>query len=198
MKKHFALCLLTVIVILSSCQKESSTDSNTATIEGTYKLKYLTSKTNSTITGDDGEKAVTTSDYTTIDNQGTILFDNSNLSATGLTYTVDTIANVYLYQDNQLINSSSYPFQFTLPVSNSVASYKLIGADSIYFPGGSLTSGVGGSGSIPTGPSGGRYSLNGKLLTLTQNASKDSTFVDSGITFHMTESAVSSVVMEKQ
>ena len=197
MKKHFALSLLTVIVILISCKKESNTDNNAA-IEGTYKLKYLTAKTNSTITGDDGEKAVTISDYTTIDNQGTIVFDNSNLSATGLSYTVDTIANVYLYQDNQLINSSSYPFQFTLPASNSVASYKLIGADSIYFPGGSLTAGVGGNGSIQAGPSGGRYSLNGKLLTLTQNASKDSTFIESGVTFHMSESAVSSVVMEKQ
>ena len=197
MKKHFALCVLTAIVTLISCKKESNTDDN-PTIEGTYKLKYLTSKTNSTIIGDDGEKAITTSDYTTIDNQGTIVFDNSNLSATGLSYTVDTIANVYLYQDNQLINSSSYPFNFTLPASNSVASYKLIGADSIYFPGGSLTAGVGGTGSIQAGPSGGRYTLAGNLLTLTQNVSKDSTFIESGVTFHMNESAVSSVVMEKQ
>jgi hypothetical protein len=196
MKKHLILGFLSLIVMLGSCKKDKN--SNTAEIQGTYKLKYLTSKTSATATGSTGDKSVTTSDYTTINNQGTLVFDNSNLTATGLTYTVDTDAKYSLYQDNQFIDSSSYPFTFTLPASNSMAAYQLIGADSIYFPLGSLTSGVGGTGSIQSGASGGRYSLTGNLLTLTQIASKDSTFVDSGETIHLTESAVSSVVMEKQ
>lgn len=197
MTKHLLFSLLTTIVILSSCKKDSS-GTNTSAIQGTYKLKYLTSKTNSTAIGTDGEKIVTTSDYTTINNQGTLIFDNSKLTATGLTYAVDAKAFYYLYQDNQLVDSSSFPFTFTLPASNAVAAYKLIGADSIYFPQGSLTTGVGGMGSSQSGASGGRYTLTGNLLTITQNGSRDSTFEDSGITFRMNESAISSIVMEKQ
>ena len=196
MKKHLILGLLSLIVMLDSCKKDKNSD--TAGVQGTYKLKYLTSKTNAVATGTTGDKSVTTSDYTTINNQGTLVFDNSNLTATGLTYTVDTDAKYSLFQDNQLIDSSSFPFTFTLPASTSMAAYLLIGADSIYFPQGSLTSGVGGTGSMQSGASGGRYSVTGNLLTLTQIFSKDSTFSDSGETIHLTESAVSSVVMEKQ
>ena len=76
-----------------------------------------------------------------------------------------------------------------------MATYKLVGADSIYFPQGSLASGMG---ATQSGPSGGRYTLNGNLLTINQAGSKDSTFQDSGETYHMTESVVASIVMEKQ
>ena len=114
MKKHLTLGLLSVIAILGSCKKDNKT--TTTEIQGTYKLKYLTAKTSSTVTVSDGEKAVTNSDYTTINNQGTFVFDNSNLTATGMTYAVDTVANYYLYQDNQFIDSSSFPFTFSLPV----------------------------------------------------------------------------------
>jgi hypothetical protein len=197
MKKHLVLSTFAAIVMLISCKKDNK-DNNAAAIEGTYKLKYLTAKTNATTTDNSGEKAVTTSDYTTINNQGTVVFANSTISATGLTYAVDTEAKYYLYDGVDLIDSSSAPFTFTLPSSNSVAQYKLIGADSIYFPQGSLTSGVGGTGSIQGSASGGRYNLSGGLLTITQIGSKDSTFEDSGETIHLMESAVSSVVLEKQ
>jgi len=194
MKKHFIVSLLTVIVMLGSCKKDNSSNTATAGIQGTYTLKYVTANTSSTLTGSDGEKSVTTSDYTTINNQGTLVFDKSNLTATGLSYSVDTQAKYYLYQDAQLIDSSSFPFTYTLPASNSVTAYKLIGADSIYFPQGS----VGGTGSTPSGAIGGRYHLNGNLLTIIETGSKDSTFEDTGVTFHLNESAVSSVVMQKQ
>ena len=197
MKKHIILSLVTFILILASCKKENN-NNNAAAIQGTYKLKYLTSKTNSTATGTDGEKIVTTSEYTTINNDGIIVFDNSNLTATNLTYSVQTVASSYLYQDNDLIDSLTYPFTFTLPESNSQAAYKLIGADSIYFPQGSITSGVGSTGSTQLSASGGRYSFTGNLLTITQTASKDSAFENSGVIFHLNESAISSVVMEKQ
>jgi hypothetical protein len=127
MKRHLILNTLAVIVILASCKKDNK-NNNSAGIEGTYKLKYLTAKTNSTTTDNSGEKAVTTSDYTTINNQGTLVFTSSNLVATGLTYAIDTEAKYYVYDGADLIDSSSYPFTFTLPASNSVAQYQLIAA----------------------------------------------------------------------
>lgn len=193
MKRFLNYSLLAALVIFYSCKKDNANTS----IQGTYQLKYFTSKTNSTITGSDGEKSVTTSDYTTINNGGTFAFDNSKFTATGITYTINSMASAYFYQDNQLIDSVSSPFNFTVPAISSAGSYQLIG-DSIYFPQGVLTTGLGGSGSSQSTASGGIYTLNDKLLTITEIFSKDSTFMDSGITFQMKESAVSSIVMEKQ
>ena len=196
MKKHLILSLLVAITMLYSCKKDKT--SNTAAgIEGTYKFISLSSKTNSTITDSEGGKTVTTSDYTTTDNQGTVVFDNATLSSNGLAYTVNTNAKYSIFQDNMLVDSSSAPFTFTLPPSSSVANYKLVGADSIYFPQGSVTSGVGTGGTTQPGASGGRYSVTGNLLTLKQNASRDSSFVDTGITYHVVESAQATVVLQK-
>ena len=196
MKRYLIYSLLAGMVIFYSCKKENS-NTNPA-LQGNYKLKYFTSNTNSTITGSDGEKSVTTSDYTTINNLGTIAFDGSNLTTVGVTYTINAVAKGYIYQDNLLLDSSSFPFNFTVPPFSSVASYQLAGTDSIYFPQGALTTGLGGSGNIQYGASGGRYTLNGALLTITQTALKDSSFIASGVTFQMKESAVISIVMEKQ
>ncbi|HEV2832657.1 MAG TPA: hypothetical protein VGW31_11825 [Hanamia sp.] len=154
-------------------------------------MKFLSAKTNATLTASDGEKLVTVSDYTTINNSGTIVIDSSNFSATGFSYEVNSTARSSFYQDNQFVDSFSSPFNVKIPSSNATSSYKLIGADSIYFQNGGLSSGI-------SGANGGRYTLNGNLLTITQNASKDSTFQDSGVTFHMVETILASVVMEKQ
>ncbi len=119
-------------------------------------------------------------------------FDNTNLTATSVGYTVDTIAYDYTYQDNILQDSSSYPLTYTYPPTTSANAYKLIGSDSIYFPGGSM------AGGMITEASGGKNVINGKLLTLTENEAKDSSFEDSGIHYHSIESVVASIVMEKQ
>jgi hypothetical protein len=198
MKNYLALSLLSAAIILMSCGKGKNSNNSTTSIQGTYKLMYLSSKTNSTISGNDGEKSITTSDYTTTDNQGTIVFSNSTLTSAGLTYTVNTDARYSFFQDNLLTDSSSIPFTFTLPASSSVASYKLVGADSIYFPQGSVTSGIGAGGTMQSGANGGRYSISGNQLTLTQNGYRDSSFVDTGVTFQVVESAISTIVLQKQ
>jgi hypothetical protein len=198
MKKLILPGMLSAIVLLAACNKESSNSNTSSAIEGTYNFKYISAKTNSDITGSFGDKVITTSDYTTTSNAGTITFSNSMLTATGLTYTVDTEAKYYLYDGANLLDSSSFPFTFTLPASNSSGQYQLIGSDSIYFPQGGITAAIDGNGYYQSGASGGRYTLNGKLLTITQSFVKDSTFDDSGETYNMIESASASIVMEKQ
>lgn len=189
MKRNLLLMLSSIVMILASCSKDHTNPD--ADIKGTYKLKFLSAKTNSTLTGTDGEKLVTVSDYTTINNSGTIVIDASLFSATGFSYEVNSTARYSFYQDNQFVDSFSAPFNVKIPSSNATSSYKLIGADSIYFQNGGLSSGI-------SGANGGKYTLNGNLLTITQNASRDSTFQDSGVTFHMVETILASVVMEKQ
>ena len=197
MKKLFVPVLLSTVILFSACKKDKSSSGNSA-IEGTYKFKYISAKTNSTISGSLGDKAVTTSDYTTTNNGGTVTISNGTLTATGLTYTVDTEAKVYEYNGTDLLDSTSFPFTFTLPQSNSSGQYKLIGSDSIYFPQGSITATVDANGNYQSGAGGGHYSFNGTLLTITQSATKDSTFDDSGETYNMIDSASASIVMEKQ
>lgn len=194
MKRNSYLCLLVIITVIASCKKDDAKTSSSS-IEGTYSFKGLTAKTNSTITGDDGEKVVTVTNYSTTNNMGTVVFDNSKVTNTGLSYSVNSIATGYFYEDNVLIDSTSYPFTVSIPATNSVSSYQLIGADSIYFPNGSISSGLAGGESIP---SGGRYTIAGNLLTISMRVAKDSAFTDSGIEFQMVESAITSIELEKQ
>lgn len=194
MKRNSYLCLLVIITVIASCKKDDAKTSSSS-IEGTYSFKSLTAKTNSTITGDDGEKVVTVTNYSTTNNMGTVVFDNSKVTNTGLSYSVNSIATGYFYEDNVLIDSTSYPFTVSIPATNSVSSYQLIGADSIYFPNGSISSGLAGGESIP---SGGRYTIAGNLLTISMRVAKDSAFTDSGIEFQMVESAITSIELEKQ
>ena len=197
MKRNLLLMLASVVIILVSCKKDD-TKAAANSIQGTYKLKSLSAQTNSTITGTDGEKEVATADYTSINNAGTVVIDQSNFTSTGLSYEVNSTSRASFYQDNQFVDSFSVPFNVVIPATNSTAPYKLIATDSIYFQNGSMTSGITADGSIQTGGNGGRYTMSGNLLTLKQNASKDSSFQDSGVTFHLVQTVLATIVLEKQ
>lgn len=199
MKKAILMGILGLMVVLASCKKEEdNSPGGNQSIDGSYKLKFISSHQNTSTEGSFGEKAVGITDFTTTNNNGTIVFNGTTLTATGLTYDVNTDMKVYLYDANILIDSTTLPFTFTLPPSNSTGTYQLIGADSIYFPQGSLTSGIGGSGSTQSGPSGGRYTISGNLLTITQRGLVDSTYQDSGETIHLTGDILANIVLEKQ
>lgn len=197
MKRNLLLLLSSIAMIIVSCSKDH-TNPDTAGIQGTYKLKSISAKTNSTITDSEGGKVVTLSDYTSINNAGTVVVDGSKFSATGLSYEVNSTSTGYFYEDNALVDSFSSPFNVKIPPINSIAPYKLIGADSIYWQNGSITSGIAGNGTIQNGGNGGTYTLSGNLLAIKQYGSKDSTFRDSGITYHKVDIALATVVLEKQ
>ena len=188
--------ILAMIVMLASCKKDKT--SSTTGIEGTYKFKNLSAQTQSSIAGNLGDKIVTLSDYTTTNNGGTLTFANNTMTASGLTYTVNTQAEFYEYYNNDLLDSASYPFNFTLPASNSNGQYQLVGADSIYFPNGGITITSDGSTTYQGQASGGHYSISGSVLTITQYVVKDSSFTDSGESYILHESATGSMQLEKQ
>lgn len=196
MKKLLVTGLFSLVILLAACKKDSP--NSTSNIEGTYNLKYISVKSNSTVIGSSGDKAVTISEYSTTDNTGTISFSEGVLSTQDVTYVVNTQAKVYVYDGSDLLDSLSFPFNYTIPPLNSVLQYKIIGADSIYLTQGGLTSTIGGTGSYQTMASGGHYSFSGNLLTITQNLEKDSTFQDSGETYQMIEKAAASLVLEKK
>ena len=195
MKKLSAPLFLSMICFLASCTKDEPAPSTA--FEGTYKLTSMSAKTNTTLKSGE-ESSVTLSDYTTTKNGGTINFANGVLTANALTYTVDTYAKYEEYEGSTIVDSASFPFTFTLPPSSSVGQYKLIGSDSIYFPQGGVSIAADGSSSYGNVASGGRYSIDGNKLTIIQQYAKDSTYSDDGIMYKMKQSAVASIVMEKQ
>jgi len=109
---------------------------------------------------------------------------------------VNSKATGYYYQNDILLDSVSIPLTVTIPKTNSTGTYKLIGADSIYFPEGSLTT----YGNVTTSskPSGGHYKLNGNQLILDISSTTDSTFSDSGIMYEVKQSVDASMILTKQ
>ena len=196
MKKLFVSGLFSIVILLAACKKDNP--AGATNIEGTYDFKSISVKGSSSIVGSYGDSAVTVSDYSSINNGGTVIFNKGTITAQAFTYTVDTTAMLYLYDGDDLIASTSYPFSYTLPASNSSGQYKIIGTDSIYFPQGGLSVNIDGTGSYQTVGNGGHFSFSGNLLTITENVTKDSTFEDSGETYHIVEKATASLVLEKK
>ncbi|MEO6893674.1 MAG: hypothetical protein ABI136_01500 [Ginsengibacter sp.] len=195
MKKNQILYLFAALAIFASCKKEDAKPNATG-INGTYKFNGMHAKTNSTVTSDDGEKIVSLAEWSSADNTGTIVFNDPVATNTNFSYSVNSTVTNNIYEDNKLINSMSKPFVVIIPNTNSVSSYQLIGADSIYFPKGGFVS-IGGTTSS-SNAGGGHYKLSGNTLTLDMSGSKDSTFSDSGIMYQTKQSVIASIVLIKQ
>jgi hypothetical protein len=198
MKRKLLLLLSSVVITFVSCKKQDAKTDTTATqgIQGTYKLKYITVKNNGTLTSLN-QKTVNVAQYTTINNGGTVVIDASKVTATSLTYEVNSTQTSYIYTDNALADSMKSTFTLQHPASNFSTSYKLVGTDSIYFPQGSPASDIFAS-SMPGAAYGGKYNLSGNVLTIIQTGSKDSSFQVSGLSYSLKATEVASMVMEKQ
>ena len=76
MKKLIAPTLLSIVILIASCTKEKDNINTASAIDGTYKFTSVSASTNSTLTDTYGNNVVTTSDYTSINNGGTAIFNN--------------------------------------------------------------------------------------------------------------------------
>jgi|RhiMetdeSRZDD1v2_1073273.scaffolds.fasta_scaffold42502_3 hypothetical protein len=181
-KRNPFLALAAILITLASCQKEKSVDtlgsngSNNGgstsgnTEVGTWKFISMHATTSSTVVASDGadtEKAVTLSDYTTEQNDGIVKFDGSKMTATGLTYSVNTIAKAYFYLNGTLEDSIEAPFAFTLPPYSSTATYKKVGTDSLYFDSGTGSFGGASTQSVAAGY---KLKFDGDKMTMTTKA----------------------------
>lgn len=195
MKNKQLLYLFAALSILASCKKDD-TKTNDTGIDGTYTFNGMYATTITVITTDDGKKITSLSDWTSANNQGTIVFDNGKATKTNFSYSMRSAFSGNSYQDNLLLDSVSSPLIVIIPITNSVSTYHLIGSDSIHFPkSGFVTIG---STTTTSNPGGGHYKLNGNQLTLNINGTKDSTFSDSGVMYKVQQSVVSGIVLQKQ
>ena len=186
-----AFCLVSLFA--PSCKKDSAQKS---ALDGNWNFTSTSATTSSTAVVDDGggttEKTVTTSNYTSTNNKGTVAFGGGVMTSKGLSYSVNVDASYVYYINDVEQDAGTFPVSFTLPSTNSTENFKLVGADSIYFPSGGLSS-MGTS-----GPDGGRYTLSGNTLTMIMKL--DTSFVDnsSGVSQQKHEVATQTTVLTRQ
>lgn len=199
MKRSATLVTTSILLIaLVSCSKEKNGATAGADITGSYKFTSSQVKTTSTVQSVSGsyiQKTVTTSDYTTQNNTGTVTIDASKFISNNISYTVHTTAKSTLYENGAVSDTFSFPFQFTLPSTSGTSTYKKVGADSIYFQSGSMLIG---SSATAAQPAGAKIKFeNGKLM-LYVNATQSTTSVIQGETVTNIASVVTVTTLQKQ
>jgi hypothetical protein len=201
-----------VLLVLVSCSKEKSIDTSEnapgtgtgsavgKTEKGVWKFISMRGITSETIEFNqfgDATKLVTTSDYTSTNNAGTVKFDGSTMTATGLTYSVDGMAKTYIYTNGAVDDSLELPFGATIPPTNSTASYKKIGSDSIYVQSGSFTN-VGTGGTTQASSGGYKLAWDGDKMTMTASVNISKIDLSTGISQKITQRATQIVTLQKQ
>ena len=171
-------CLLAGILafVFISCQKEKSVElpnnspgnssgngsnggnggSSSGSEIGTWKLMFMHTATSQTVeytVGSDAFKAVTTSDYITQSNTGTVKFDGSTCTTSGISYSIDTSSTTISYINGAPQDTIQLPFAVTVPPTSGTSQYKKIGTDSLYFQSGVIGT-VGSGGTTQTTASG--------------------------------------------
>jgi hypothetical protein len=210
------LLICSIVLSLVACQKEQSIDTlgstpgsggstggggNTSgkTEVGTWKFLSMRGITSSIVEFNDGVdniKSVTLSDYTTINNTGTLKFDGSTMTSNGIGYSVDFIAKGYFYTNGTLDDSLEVPFSFTAPPTSATASYKKIGSDSIYVQSGMFTTGSGGTSQSSAG--GYKLKFDGDKMTMTGVVSQSKLDLSSGVSQRTTNRAEQILSFQKQ
>jgi hypothetical protein len=201
-----------VLLVLVSCSKEKSVDTSVnapgtgtgsavgKTEKGAWNfisMRGLTSETVEFNEFGDATKIVTTSDYTTINNAGTIKFDGSTMSGIGLTYSVDAMAKTYIYTNGTLEDSLELPFAATIPPINSTASYKKIGSDSIYVQSGAFTN-ISTGGTTQASSGGYKLAWDGDKMTMTASVAINKIDVSTGISQKISQRATQIITLQKQ
>lgn len=161
MYRKLSLLILIPALLFFACKKSNSSNASGPLI-GTWNFLDLQAQSTVTATSS-GITTVTVANYTTQGNGGTATFTSDSLSLVGLTYTINTTAETYLYLAGAVYDSSSVPFTYSVPATNEEAAYKVIGNDSLYFPGGGIVPGAG---------SGGRWAIKGDTLGISVNGSQ--------------------------
>jgi hypothetical protein len=198
------LLLSSVIIFFTSCEKEvnfqtrnspggtggTGGTNNTSNIVGDYDFVGMVAHTKSTVTVNamgQALKTITTSDYVTKSNTGTVKITSDQFISTALAYSIDTTMNVKTFIDNVLFDDSDLPFVGSAPPTSNTSPYVRNSADSI-----TVTGAIGvspdPSGNTPTGPVGVKLSWLGDTLLLKVNTSFTQSITQSGVTGILTGS----------
>ncbi len=166
MMRHTSALLVSFALFLFvvSCKKSSSSPKPSNSVTGNWKFVNMNvhSQANATIGG--GLTTVTTANYITVNNAGTISFTTDSMAVSGLTYSVDTIATTIGYFNGVPTDTLALPYSSTLPATSASVNYVLVSSDSLYFPNGGIA-----PAGLTSAGSGARYVFSGDTLVLTSS-----------------------------
>ncbi|WP_343744957.1 hypothetical protein [Chitinophaga sp.] len=148
MTRTYLFLLAAAALILASCSKgpmagpdpdpavnpPGNNPSNKLT--GTWKFAGMELKGQSVTSASDMEgntlRGITDFDYISIENKGTVTFDERMMTSKDISYMVDTKVKGSTYVNGELMESEELPWRVTIPASGSSASYELKANDSLY------------------------------------------------------------------
>jgi hypothetical protein len=210
MNIKFTLLTVIISIFFLSCQKEigldistngtttnGTTTNNSNPLIGAWKFISIQAKTTATNEASAAGvviKAVTVSDYTTIDNGGKMIFDAQNMTQDSVTYGVNSTAYSTMYENGIKIDTFSMPLVASYPPMRGVAAYTRIGADSIYIHAGTSTiNGV----TQPSAPGGAKIRFDQNKLYITQRGNETTTTTQQGQTVKMTRQVEAVITLQK-
>lgn len=186
-----------VLLFFCGCTKDNNiSNPNTAELSGNWNFLGFQAETSSTATDDESGDIftdVTTSAYTTIENGGTVNISGFTMTGNGITYGAVDTTLLMEYENNVFQDSMTTTLNFSIPPTNSVSTFELIGSDSIHFTSQGLI--ATGSGPASTGA---KYSISGNILTMTSNVVVDKIIDTLGETIHQHETAKVVTTLQKQ
>src|SRR6185436_18187367 len=96
-------------------------------------------------------------------NAGSVSFTSNTMASNGVSYDVSTAATLYEYMNGVFFDSTSTPLYVNIPPTNSSGTYRIIGEDLIAF---TNSFAVGAQTSTGASASGGRFAIDGNILTI--------------------------------
>jgi hypothetical protein len=189
--------ILSIVICFVSCSKDNNSTA-TSSLSGSWNFKGIHANTwNSAQDVEAGIifKDVTTSDYTTTGNAGSVSISGNIMTGTGIAYSADMLMLVTEYQDGIVTDTFSTSLPFSIPPTNSSSTFEIIGTDSIHFIGSSL---IGSGGSGTPAATGAKFSIAADMLTLTTNVVQDKIIDTLGTTITQHETATVVTTLQKQ
>jgi hypothetical protein len=186
-----------VCIFFTACKKDNNT-TNSSSLSGDWTFEGFNAQTSSTdIDNEGGEifKTVTTSNYTTGSNGGSVNISGNTMTGTGITYSANMLVFVSDYDDNVLDDTLSTYLPINIPATNSVSTFEVIGSDSIHYTSASMF-GSGGNGSPAS--DGAKFSISGDVLTLTSSVIQDKTIDTLGETIMQHETATVIATLQRK
>jgi len=193
------LFLSAIFFCFIACKKDNNSTSGAPSLSGTWTFVGMHATTSATAVDNGGgfnTKIITTSNYNTTANGGTIAISDNTMTGTGITYSANIVAFATEFENDIQLDTFSTTIPFTVPPTNSSSGFEVIGKDSIHYTGSNLF-GSGGSGTPAA--TGSKFSVSGNVLTLTSNVVQDKVQDEGGgetLTQHETATVI--VTLQKQ
>ena len=194
-KSWILLAILTMVFV--ACKKDNNSNGSSA-LSGTWTFNGFHATTYSSAQDVESGivfKTVTTSDYTTVDNTGSVNISGNTMAGTGIGYTANMNLFVTDYQDNVIVDTFSTQLPITIPPTNSTSAFEVIGTDSIHYTSSGL---IGSAGSGSPAANGAKFTIDTGVLTITSNVVVDKVIDTLGTTITQHETATVITTLNKQ